>query len=85
LGKQADIKIPVWVNMVRVLLGSSPQSVALLTGERGKSTPFSTHLITNVPLDMPVEQYLSTLRFENRGKLDDLGLDIDTNPFKPGD
>jgi len=51
------------------------QSLALLIRERGKYTPFSTHLITNVPLDIPVERFLNNLRFENRGKLDDLGLD----------
>jgi len=44
--------------------------------EREKNTPFSTHLITNVPLDLPVEQYLSTLRFENSGELEDLGIEI---------
>jgi hypothetical protein len=37
------------------------------------------------PFDMPVERFLASLRFENRGKLGDLGLDIDTNPLKPGD
>jgi hypothetical protein len=37
------------------------------------------------PFDMPVERFLASLRFENRGKLDDLGLDIDTNTFKSGD
>ena len=29
-------------------------------------------------LDIPVEQFLSMLRFESKGKLDDLGPEIDT-------
>jgi len=28
---------------------------------------------------MPVEKFLSMLRFENKGKLDDLELEIDTD------
>jgi hypothetical protein len=31
---------------------------------------------------MPVEQFLASLRFENRGKLDDLGIEIDTSTQK---
>jgi hypothetical protein len=31
---------------------------------------------------MPVERFLASLRFENRGKLDDLELEIDTNTTK---
>jgi hypothetical protein len=31
---------------------------------------------------MPVEQFLASLRFENRRKLDDLGVKIDTNTLK---
>ena len=34
------------------------------------------------PLDVPVEQFLSMLRFENHGELDDLGLEIDSNTLK---
>jgi len=37
------------------------------------------------PLSIPVERFLSMLRFENKGKLDDLGLEIDTNTLKSGD
>jgi hypothetical protein len=33
---------------------------------------------------MLVEWFLSKLRFENKGKLDDLGLKIDTNTQKFG-
>jgi hypothetical protein len=69
---------------VRVLPGS-PQSAALLTGEREENTPFSTQLWTKVPLSMPVEQLLSMCRFENKGKLDDLGLEIDANTLKFND
>jgi hypothetical protein len=32
--------------------------------------------------DMPVERFLSMLRFENKAKLDDLGLEIDTDMLK---
>jgi len=46
----------------------------LLTGERDKNAPFSTHLRTQEPFDMPVERFLSMLRFENKAKLDDFGL-----------
>jgi hypothetical protein len=31
---------------------------------------------------MPVDQFLSAIRLENRGKLDDLGLEIDTRSLK---
>ena len=31
---------------------------------------------------MPVERFLSMLRFENKGKLDDLELEIDTDFLK---
>jgi hypothetical protein len=34
------------------------------------------------PFDMPVERFLSMLRFENKGKLDDLGLEIDSDMLK---
>jgi hypothetical protein len=51
-------------------------------GEREKNTPFSTLLITIVPLDIPVEQFLPMLRFENRGKLEDLELEIDIHNQK---
>jgi len=70
--------------------GSSPLGVIaarlrLAYGRTGKSTPFSTHLITNIPLDIPVERFLSILRFENRGKLGDLGLEIDINTLISND
>jgi hypothetical protein len=34
------------------------------------------------PFDMPVERFLASLRFENKAKLDDLGLEIDINAPK---
>jgi hypothetical protein len=34
---------------------------------------------------MPVERFLSMLRFENKEKLDNLGLEIETNQLKSGD
>jgi len=37
------------------------------------------------PLSIPVKRFLSMLRFENRGTLDDLGVEIDTNTHKSGD
>ena len=43
------------------------------------------HLSTKESLDMPVEQFLSMVRFENREKLDDLGIEIDSNQLKSGD
>jgi hypothetical protein len=36
-------------------------------------------------LNIPIEQLLSMCRFENKGKLDDLGLEIDTTTLKSGD
>jgi len=41
---------------------------------------FSNHL-----LDIPIKLFLSTVRFENRGELVDLGLESDTNTPKLGD
>jgi len=34
---------------------------------------------------MPVERFLAMCRFEDRGKLDDLGIEIDSNQLKSGD
>jgi len=39
----------------------------------------------NEPFDMPVERFLASLRFENKAKLDDLGLGIDINTLKLSD
>ncbi len=33
-------------------------------------------LLENELLDMPVERFLASLRFEQRGKLDQLGIEI---------
>ena len=71
-------------------INSSPTGViaarvVLLTGERVKNTPFSLHLWTMDPLDMPADRFLYMLRFENREKLDDLGIKIVTNTLKSGD
>jgi hypothetical protein len=59
-----------------VQLGPQPQDDVLLTGERDKSVPFSTYLTTNQPLDMPIERFLASVRFEHRSKLDQLGINI---------
>jgi hypothetical protein len=58
-----------------------PQSSALLTGGRASypwiaNAPFSTYLRGNNPLDMPIEGFLGSLRFEHRNKLDQLGIEI---------
>jgi len=50
----------------------------LLTGEREKNTLFSPHLKTKETFDKPVEEFLASIRFETKAKLDDLGLKIDT-------
>ena len=34
------------------------------------------------PFDMPVERFFSMLRFENKAKLDDFGLEFDPNTLK---
>ena len=34
------------------------------------------------PFDMPIERFLASLRFENRDKLDDLGIEIDSDTLK---
>ena len=39
-------------------------------------------LIQNELPDMPVEQFLASLRFEQREKLDQLGFEIDTDMQK---
>jgi len=54
----------------------------LLTGERVKNAPFSTHLRIKVSGDMPVERFLPMLRFENKAKLGDLGIEIDIHSPK---
>ena len=41
-------------------------------------------LLENELLDRPVERLLSMLRFETKGKLEDLGLEIDPNTQKSG-
>jgi len=41
--------------------------------------------IKNEPLDIPVERFLASLRLQQRGKLDDLGFEIDKNALKSGD
>ncbi len=53
-------------------------------GEREKNTPFSMHFRTSELLDKPsyVERFLSMLRFKNREKLADLGLEIDLDTLK---
>jgi hypothetical protein len=33
-------------------------------------------LIKNEPLTVPVERFVSMLRFDSKGKLDDLGLEL---------
>ena len=38
------------------------------------------HLSVIEPLDITIEQFLSMVRFESKGKLDNLGLRIDINP-----
>jgi hypothetical protein len=48
----------------------------LLTGEREKNAPFSMHLSVIEPLDITIEQFLSMVRFESKGKLEDLGFEI---------
>jgi len=47
-------------------------------GERDKNAPFSMHLSVIEPLDITIEQFLSMVRFESKGKLGDLGLEIKT-------
>ena len=48
----------------------------------GKCALFLPHFVRFSPLcknelpDMPVEQFLSSLRFDQRGKLDQLGINI---------
>ena len=65
--------------MIGVLPGSSTQDHVLLTGEQANKALFSTYLKTNEPRDILVDQFLSMLRFESKGKMDDLGLEIDSN------
>jgi hypothetical protein len=50
----------------------------LLIREREKNTPFSMHIKTSEPLDIPVELFLASLRYEQRGKLDQMGIEIDS-------
>jgi hypothetical protein len=56
----------------------------LLTGERASypgidNVPFSIHLTAVEPLDVPVERFLASLRFEQREKLEQLGIEIDSS------
>jgi hypothetical protein len=45
-------------------------------GEGGSSFVQHRPLPENELLDVPVEQFLASLRFEQRGKLDQLGIEI---------
>ena len=45
-------------------------------GEGGSEQVRFRPLPENELLDMPVEQFLASLRFEQRGKLDQLGIEI---------
>jgi hypothetical protein len=47
-----------------------------LREERGTEHVRYGSFVSNEPVSIPVEKFLASLRFENRGKLDDLGLDI---------
>jgi hypothetical protein len=38
--------------------------------------------VPNEPLSIPVERFLASLRFENRGKLDDLRIEVKTSTIK---
>ncbi len=67
---------------VFVLPDPLPQSEALLTGEGDKNTPFSTHLRVNEQYDMLIERLLTSLRFEQRGKLEQLSLEKDSLDVK---
>ena len=44
--------------------------------ENGGLSPRSPHIKDNEPLDITVEQFLASLRFQQRGKLDQLGIEI---------
>ena len=77
LGLEIDINTRIKQLAVRVPFPPLPQSCALLT-ENGEKLPFSTYLISNELLDMPIERFLSSLRFQQRGKLDQLGIEIDS-------
>jgi len=45
-------------------------------GEGGSEQVRFRPLLENELPDMPVEQFLSSLRFDQRGKLDQLGINI---------
>jgi hypothetical protein len=45
-------------------------------GEGGSEQVRFRPLFNKELLDMPVEQFLASLRFEQRGKLDQLGIEI---------
>ncbi len=47
-----------------------------LTQKRSQVRVLFRPQIENEPLDIPVEWFLSMLRFEQRGKLDQLGIEI---------
>jgi hypothetical protein len=47
-------------------------------GEQEINAPFSTLLKGKEPFDVSVERFFASLRFEHRGKLDQLGIEIDT-------
>jgi hypothetical protein len=47
-------------------------------GEGGSSQFLFPPFLKNKLPDMPVEQFLASLRFEQRGKWEQLGIEIDT-------
>ncbi len=63
-------------SQVRVLFRPLPRRFTPLT-ENGGNNPFSTYLKVSELLDLPVERFLASVRFEHRSKLDQLGIDIE--------
>jgi len=54
-----------------------------IMGRAIRNKPASVHKIFR-NRQLMIEQFLSTLQFENRGKLEDLGLEIDPTTPKSG-
>ncbi len=49
-----------------------------LQGRGHEFESLTAHSFEKEPLDMPVERFLASLRFEQRSKLDQLGIEMDS-------
>jgi len=80
-GRYGGYGRPHGITYTEEVAGSSPvpPTVAKLCfayRRMGNIIPFSIYLMEHVSLDTTVERFFASLRFEQRGKLEQLGIEI---------